>query len=85
MKTLALVSVYSLPDEELLQASFFTLWSCTYHGDETLSIIDIKSITAVVAMVPLPSPASVERYFVVEKPGLDVAHMGGKDEELTDE
>jgi hypothetical protein len=27
----------------------------------------------------------VGHFFVVEKPGLDVAHMGGNDEEITEE
>lgn len=86
IKTLALVSIYSPPDQELLKASSFTLWSCTYRGDAALSVVDVKAITAVIAMVPQPPFAgSVERCFVVEKPGLDVAHMGGKDEELTEE
>jgi hypothetical protein len=87
LKTLALVSVYSPPDEGLLKDSSSTLWSCAYRGNAALRIIDINAITSVVAMVPQP-PFRAEpeqRYFVVEKPGLDVAHMGGKDEELTEE
>jgi hypothetical protein len=41
----------------------------------------------VVALVPHGSFQGdlVGRFFVVEKPGLDVAHMGGNDEEITDE
>jgi len=30
-------------------------------------------------------PLSAERYFVVEKPGLDVAHVVGGDEPITDD
>lgn len=86
-KALTLVSMYSPPHQALLKASYATLWSCTYQGDAALKIIDVHSITGVVAMVPHnPFPEdSVGRFFVVEKPGLDIAHMGGNDEEVTDE
>jgi hypothetical protein len=42
---------------------------------------------AVVAMVPhQPFPGdSVERFFVVEKPGLDIASLGGSTESVPDE
>jgi hypothetical protein len=53
-------------------------------------VIDVKSILSVVAMVPhrphLPFPGDTsERYFVVEKPGLDVASLGGVAEDVPDE
>jgi hypothetical protein len=86
-KTLVMVSVYSPPHVELLTLSYHTLWSSTYQGDVSLIVIDVKSITAVVAMVPhQPFPGdSVERFFVVEKPGLDVASLGGSTESVPDE
>jgi hypothetical protein len=84
---LALVSLYSLPHEELLEYSHHTLLSCVYEGDARLQVIDIKSIMSVVAMVPhhpfLEDP--LDRYFVVEKPGLDVACLGGIVEVAPDE
>lgn len=80
--TIAVVSMYSPPDLALLEASHYTLWSCSYQGDTALRVIDVQTIVSVVAMVPLPGS---ERYFVVEKPGLDIAHMGGNDETITDE
>jgi hypothetical protein len=80
--TIALISLYSTPDAALLQASHHTLWSCAYQGDAALRAVDVKAIVGVAAMVPLPGVEG--RYFVVEKPGLDVAHMGGDDEILTD-
>jgi hypothetical protein len=72
--------MYSPPDLALLEASYHTLWSCSYQGDTALRVIDVKTIVSVVAMVPL----SAGRYFVVEKPGLNVAHMAGRDEPITD-
>lgn len=88
-KTLALVSIYSPPNQALLDASFNTLWSCTYQGDAGLKVVDVKTISSVVAMIPhnahnFPGDI-VGHFFVVEKPGLDVAHMGGNDEEITEE
>ena len=47
----------------------------------------MKSILSVVAMVhhlPFPGDNS-ERCFVVEKPGLDVASLGGVAEDVPDE
>jgi hypothetical protein len=79
---LACVSCYSRPHEGLLQASRATLWSCTRHGPT--KVIDIKSILAVVAMVPHQPFPGEERLFLVEKPGLDTTTIGGKDEEMGD-
>lgn len=78
--TLALVSVYSPPHEELLRQSWSTLWSCTYSGDSNLHVLEVQKISALVAMIPhqpfndLPH---MDRYFLVEKPGLDTVHLGG--------
>ena len=76
-KTVALVSLYSLPDPARLANSFGTNISCTYEGDARLCVIDIKSIKSVVAMIPRQG-----RMFVVEKMGLDIAHLGGLEEDL---
>lgn len=85
--TLALVSLYSLPHEELSEYSHHTLLSCVYEGDACLQVVDIKSIMSVVAMVPHnPFPGDpLDRYFVVEKPGLDVARLGGVVEVVPEE
>jgi hypothetical protein len=87
-KTLALVSIYSPPNQALLDASSNTLWSCTHQGDVGLKVVDVKTISSVVAMIPhganFPGDTT-GHFFVVEKPGLDVAHMGGNDEEITEE
>lgn len=78
--TVALVSFYSSPSQQLLDESYNTLISCTSLGDAGLKVIPVKSITAVIAMVP-HAPFGVERYFVVEKPGLDVTTLGGAGED----
>ena len=84
---LTLVSLYSPPDRHLFEFSYRTLLSCKNAGDACLQVIDIKFILSVVAMVPhLPFPGDTsERYFVVEKPGLDVASLGGVVEDVPDD
>ncbi|KAH9992906.1 hypothetical protein BJV77DRAFT_920539, partial [Russula vinacea] len=72
----ALVSLFSNPDPSLLHLSINTLWSCEYRGDSALRFIEVQSIQAVVAMVPhapvIEGQETRERFFLVEKPGLDV-------------
>ncbi len=83
---LALVSLFSKPDKSLLSISVNTLWSCEYQGDDALQFIDIKTIQAVVAMIPHRVEISgfplSERLFLVEKPGLDVAMMACVEEDM---
>lgn len=85
-RTLALVSKYSSLDAGLLKESFDTLWAFKKQipGEEVLTVIDVKSIISVVCIAPLPRRTD-RMHFLCEKPGLDVAEMGGLDEELTEE
>lgn len=85
---LALVSLYSSPDVNLLRVSHGTLWSCEYKGDSALKFIDVKVIKSVVAMIPhspmiggQEGPAR-DRFFLVEKPGFDVALIAGTGEDM---
>ena len=80
----ALVSLFSRPDPTLLGLSVNTLWSCEYQGDSALEFIYVECIQAVVAMVPhapvINGQDARERFFLVEKPGFDVAIMTGIEE-----
>jgi hypothetical protein len=72
---LALVHMYSEPDEDLLQASYTTLKVCKFLKEDGLRVIDAKWISDVVGMVPFTQrPAEEqldeEEYFVVEKMSL---------------
>ncbi|KAG1796456.1 uncharacterized protein BJ212DRAFT_1306315 [Suillus subaureus] len=79
-QAMALVMMYSYPDHDLLELSF--------HA------VNVKSITDVIGMVPhqpnLPSGVTEDRYFLVEKPGLNIATFGvaykgaGEDDEAQD-
>ena len=56
-------------------------------GDSALKFIDVKCICTVVAMVP-HAPAIVEQpvrewYFLIEKPGFDVAVISGVEEDVS--
>lgn len=72
------IQMYSLPDEDILCLSSHTVASCTHL--DTISIVDVKQIISVIAMVPhrpmLPSVVTEDRFFMVEKPGLDVSNLG---------
>ena len=84
-----MISLFGPPDLTLLRESSNTLWSCKSGGDTDLVVVCVKDIVSVIAMIPhQPTVAGQpieERYFVVEKPGLDVADMGGVQQELTEE
>ena len=79
----ALVSLYSAPDPDLLKISSNTLLVCRYCGDASLTLVKAQSIKSVVAMVPfMEKPEGGRprrhdgRFFVVEKPGLSLAELG---------
>ena len=84
-----MASLYTRPNGGLLEESSGTLWSCKPQGNEGLVVFDVKRIEAVVAMVPhskhFLGTDWESRVFVVEKPGLDVATMGGVTEVIQDE
>ena len=80
-----MVSLYSDPCQDLLKLSYNTLLSCTH--DKGMRVIDVKTIRSVIAMVPHKPfhEDTQQRYFIVEKPGLDVAYLGGNVEVVPDE
>ncbi len=89
--TLAMITPFTAPDPDILTYSRNTVLACTYRGDDVREVVPVKDIISIVAMVPLPmTPAEAQqpdaatryadRYFVVEKPGLDIAHMAGRDD-----
>jgi len=78
--------MFSRPDPHLCNISHETLLSCAKLCNK--KVVDVKRITAVVGMVPhhphIPNAEQAEdRYFVVEKVGLEMADMGGFREEIT--
>lgn len=73
-----MIYLYSEADKNLLEASYSTLQSLSYSGNQSIAVIDVKMIEAVVALVPhFPYSNNIQQYFVVEKPGLAVACLAG--------
>ncbi len=85
IKTCALISLYSPPDKFLLEKSVGALAVCKYRGFSSLKVIPTSSILSVVAMVPFPADEDENAFFLVEKLGLEIAHLGGHDEVLLEE
>ena len=88
-----MVALFSAPDAAILEYSRSTLLACNYLGDASRLVIFVHDIVSVIAMVPLPMTTAEEhqvdatgrygqRFFVVEKPGLAVAIMAGRVEDL---
>jgi len=86
---LALVSLYSRLDPTLLRVSVNMLWSCKYQRDSALKFVEVKCIQAIIAMIPhipvIEGQEACEHFFLVEKPGLDVAMMAGMEEAMIGE
>lgn len=84
-----MVSMYSQPDSDLLEMSHNTVWVFRYPGSLSLRVIEVKVIMSVVAMIPVPPslgmPPGGQHFFLVEKPGLDLAWLGGSVETTAEE
>ncbi|KAG1884127.1 hypothetical protein F4604DRAFT_1919970 [Suillus subluteus] len=85
----AVVQLYSHPDADLLRLSSHTVVSCSKL--EEICVIDAKQVLSVVAMIPHNPrlPAGVmeeeERFFMLEKPGLDLLNVGITNNVLDDD
>ncbi|KAI6023091.1 hypothetical protein BKA83DRAFT_4053882 [Pisolithus microcarpus] len=74
-KDVAVITMFSPPDPNLLKLSYHTVHACQ-HLEEDVRIIEVKSITGVVGMAPHQFPGLGYCYFMVERPGLDIATFG---------
>ncbi|KAG1834015.1 hypothetical protein DFJ58DRAFT_719384 [Suillus subalutaceus] len=83
----AVIQMYSSPDDQLLRLSSQTVVSCSLLDE--ISVIDVKKIISVVAMIPhkprLPSGIIEDRFFMLEKPELDIANFGASHKNLGDD
>jgi len=82
--SLALVSVFSPLDQELLNLSRNAVYICHGSGIDALTVVNIKAITAVVSMVPnfqvTPEGEIIipdNRFSMVEAPFLKLAALCG--------
>ena len=73
----AVVKLYSEPDPHLVRESSQVLAASTLL--DSIKIINVKTIKSVVAMIlhkiVLASGVEGERFFMLEKPGLDVSDL----------
>ncbi|KAF7372524.1 hypothetical protein MVEN_00114300 [Mycena venus] len=84
LESFALVLPYCPPEQELLEASSNTLYVCAPLGAESMQVVNSKTISSVVGMVPFPTvdgKQDGERVFVVHKMGLEVESNRGVKEE----
>ena len=78
--TLALVSLYSQPDDNLLRLSHNALLVCARQLESRI-VVDVSTIQSVVAVVPFQQvPGRENAFFVVEKLGLAISDLGGDGE-----
>ena len=82
--SLALVSVFSPPDQDLLELSHHAAYICRHGGVDTLAVVDVKTIMAVVSMVPdyqVTTEGEIvipeNRFSLVEQPFLKLAALCG--------
>ncbi|KAL0565973.1 hypothetical protein V5O48_016040 [Marasmius crinis-equi] len=83
---LAMVSIFSNPDQDLLEKSYGTVHMCYYQGQDALQVIGVKKIKALVAMVPDfqisgdKVIAEDNKFFLVKKPSLQGQEFFGLDD-----
>jgi len=82
--TLALISMFSPPDQEVLEESHRSTYICRYEGMAALRVVDVKAISSVVAMVPdyqVTADGDIiipeNQYSVVDAPLLKLASLCG--------
>lgn len=84
--TLAAVHFFSLPDPDLLKESYGTLHVCGFPDKEGVVVVDAKTLTDVVGMVPFRRHTQERRdwnqgeYFPVEKMSLTCTQFTNDDD-----
>lgn len=88
----ALVTFYGPPHKELYEASSKTYWTAQHLRHLGIRVIDIDSIQSVVMMAPdeqygstFKDGSEVDRWYLMEKPGIKIAKMAGSEEFMTEE
>ena len=82
--SLALVSMFSLPDQQVLELSHQAAYICHRGDPDALTVVDVKTITLVVAMVPdyqVTDDGNIvipeNRFSLLESPFLKMAALSG--------
>ncbi|TFK31093.1 hypothetical protein BDQ12DRAFT_619574, partial [Crucibulum laeve] len=79
-RDVALVQMYSHPDNHLFEESNWTVWSITKLGPEALHVVHVQSIISVVAIISHNHHVEARdiRFFVWEQIGLVLSAMPEK-------
>ncbi|KIK81645.1 hypothetical protein PAXRUDRAFT_155590, partial [Paxillus rubicundulus Ve08.2h10] len=75
-EALTIISLYSLPHPDLLHHSLQTYISCVHQGDAGVVAVNIKSIEAVIAMIPKVQFGE-NRFYMAPCPGGAIAYLDG--------
>jgi hypothetical protein len=86
--SLAVISVFSPPDNNLLRLSNNTAYICHHGGIDALTVVDVKLICGVVSMVPdyeVTTKGEIvipeARFSMLEPPFLKVASFNGTEDD----
>lgn len=86
--SLAMVSLCSEPDQEMLARSHNVLWVTTLESGKNMCCIPVTSITSVVSLLPFPDIPG--KLFLFEDMGPDITYrdsavfLGGIDDDNVD-
>jgi hypothetical protein len=90
-KPVAVVSLYGPPHPGLLAASSNTYWTARHLRDAGVKVVDTASIRSAVMMAPderyktrFQDGSEVDRWFLMDKPGLKLAECAGLEELLSE-
>jgi hypothetical protein len=90
--SLALVSVFSPPDQDILELSSHAAYICHHGGTDALTVVEVKAITAVVSMVPdyqVTADGDIiipeDKFSLVEAPFIKLAGLCGVVEDDNDD
>ncbi|KAJ7798489.1 hypothetical protein B0H14DRAFT_2617832 [Mycena olivaceomarginata] len=91
-KAVAMVSLYGPPHPGILAASLNTYWTAQHLRDSAIRVIDVNTIKSVVMMAPderyktrFHDGTEVDRWYLMEKPGLKLTERAGLEELLSEE
>ena len=77
---IALVMLYSQPHPCLFEDSYGVLVSSRKLGEESLCVLEVTALCSVIGMVPhcvqLQEGGMQDRFFLVQKMGMELAYIG---------
>jgi hypothetical protein len=77
---IAVIKLFSLPDQAWLERSHKTYRTCVAGTDEDIAVVEVKNIQSVIAMHP-DFEQGEDRWCAVYKPGRTASRLAGVREE----